>query len=65
MNQIFKTALSGELNRTMRGIGTIYKTALSEIRVEWNRVKRGVPVLKKYSLHGHIWKCINFLSFQF
>ena len=30
MNQIFKTALSGELNRTMRGIGTIYKTALSQ-----------------------------------
>ena len=44
MIQIFKTALSGELNRTMRGIGTIYKTVLSEIRVEWNRVKRGVPV---------------------
>ena len=44
MNQIFKTALSGEFNRAMRGIGTFYKTALSEIRVEWNRVKRGVPV---------------------
>ena len=44
MNQIFKTALSGEFNRAMRGIGTFYKTVLSEIRVEWNRVKRGVPV---------------------
>ena len=44
MNQIFKTALSGEFNRAMRGVGTFYKTVLSEIRVEWNRVKRGVPV---------------------
>ena len=44
MNQIFKTALSGEFNHAMRGIGTFYKTVLSEIRVEWNRVKRGVPV---------------------
>ena len=48
MNQIFKTALSGEFNRAMRGIGTFYKTALSEIRVEWNRVKRGVPVYDSF-----------------
>ena len=48
MNQIFKTVLSGEFNRAMRGVGTFYKTALSEIRVEWNRVKRGVTYTFTY-----------------
>ena len=67
MNQIFKTALSGEFNRAKRGVGTFYKTALSEIRVEWNRVKRGVPVLLTYSRDPNkrvgrkFWKVKNFM----